>query len=163
MKNKKYLCVATVFGFFVVFIIAWVSLGGYKDMSDSSDSAYGSTDEVTGFEISKIRFDALLGEDYKVTSDGDVIECLNQAVNKWKYTYDSLEFTFYFSSEISFDEEWFSDMNYEEIWQLDYPTRISVEVKYENINTEALKGLSQRNEISSIRIGTPSRLSDSTD
>lgn len=135
------------------------SLSGYKgtiNSEASSDVAPSITDDVTGFEISKIHFDAIDDENFVVSNDQEVIDALNHTISKWKNSYDSLEFTFYFYSEEAFDEEWFEEMNYVEIWQFNYPMRIVVEVAYENINVEALKELSQRNEISSIHISNPS-------
>ena len=135
------------------------SLSGYKgtiSLDSSVDDVPSITDNVTGFEISKIHFDIIDDENFVISNDQDVIEALNHSISTWKNSYDSLEFTFYFYMEETVNEDWFEEMNYVEIWQLNYPTRIVVEVAYENINVEALKELSQRNEISSIHITNPS-------
>lgn len=134
------------------------SLSGYKGEISSQSTSDTDTDiasDVTGFEISKIHFDAIDDEDFVIDNDQDVIDGLNQTISKWKNSYDSLEFTFYFYEEEA-DEEWFEEMNYVEIWQFNYPKRIVVQVTYENINVEALKELSLRKEISSIHISNPS-------
>ena len=134
------------------------SLSGYKGEISSQSTSDTDTDiasDVTGFEISKIHFDAIDDEDFVIDNDQDVIDGLNQTISKWKNSYDSLEFTFYFYEEEA-DEEWFEEMNYVEIWQFYYPKRIVVQVAYENINVEALKELSLRKEISSIHISNPS-------
>lgn len=133
------------------------SLSGYKgeiSSQSTSDTDIDIVGDVTGFETSKIHFDAIDDENFAIGNDQDVIEGLNQTISKWKNSYDSLEFTFYFYEEA--DEEWFEEMNYVEIWQFNYPKRIVVQVAYENINVEALKELSLRKEISSIHISTPS-------
>lgn len=134
------------------------SLLGYKgevSKNDMSDITPSIKDDVVGFEISKMYFDTIDDENFVVNNDSDVIVALNRTINKWKNTYDSLEFTFYFYSEEVVNEEWFEGMNYVEIWQLNFPKRIVVEVAYENINAEALKELSRRKEISSIHISNP--------
>lgn len=134
------------------------SLSGYKgeiSSQSTSDTDIDIVGDVTGFETSKIHFDAIDDENFTIGNDQDVIEGLNQTISKWKNSYDSLEFTFYFYEEEA-DEEWFEEMNYVEIWQFNYPKRIVVQVAYENINVEALKELSLRKEISSIHISTPS-------
>lgn len=142
-----------------VYDFYWASLCGYNgttNLDNSSDDASSITGDVSGFEITKIHFDAMDDENFAIANDQDVIEALNHTIDKWKSSYDSLEFTFYFYSEEAPNEEWFEAMNYVEIWQLNYPKRIVVEVAYENINVETLKELSQRDEISSIHISNPS-------
>ena len=135
------------------------SLSGYKGeikSKDSIDAAPSITDTVTGFDISKIYFDSIDDENFSIHSDQDIIEGLNQSIGKWKNSYDSLEFTFYFNTEETIKEEWFEGMHYIEIWQFNYPQRIVVQVAYENINVEAIKELSLKKEISSIHISSPS-------
>ncbi len=130
---------------------------GYNEAEDV-DNSYADTsiiiDKTNEFEISKIHFDAI-EDDIMIENDEDVAEALNRTINKWKNNYASLEFTFYFYSEETANENWFDSMNYVNIQKLNYPARIVAEVKYESINMEALKELSQRGEISSIHISVP--------
>ena len=109
---------------------------------------------VTGFNWEKIGFSSL-----KETTNGqplcdeDVIDMIYETMDLWKYTYDYLEFTFSHNGELT--EADFENMQYQEIFSYKYPTGTMVSVKYEDINLEALKELSNRSEITWIWIGAP--------
>ena len=118
-------------------------------------------DSVSGFDYEKMVFDSLDmfgGSRFQSLSDEDVIDMINETIDKWKYTYDYLEFTFVYEGELT--EEDFNDMQYDRIFKEEYqyletPPRMIVTVKYKDINLEALKELSNREEIKQIRIRSP--------
>ena len=106
-------------------------------------------DSVTGFAYEKFKFSNNEGNTAK--SDAEVISLMNALIDQWKYTYDSIEITLY----TYVPEEELEALNYSGIMQLKYPDRTVIQVKYENINMEALKELSKRSDISYIHISAP--------
>ena len=107
-------------------------------------------DSVTGFAYEKFKFSNNDGNVAK--SDAEVITLMNALIDQWKYTYDSIEITLY----THVPEEELEALNYSGIMQLKYPDRTVIQVKYVNINMEALKELSKRSDISYIHISEPS-------
>ena len=107
-------------------------------------------DSVTGFAYEKFKFSNNEGNVAK--SDAEVISLMNALIDQWKYTYDSIEITLY----AHIPEEELEALNYSGIMQLKYPDRTVIQVKYININLEALKELSKRSDISYIHISEPS-------
>ena len=107
-------------------------------------------DSVTGFAYEKFKFSNNDGNVAK--SDAEVITLMNALIDQWKYTYDSIEITLY----THVPEEELEALNYSGIMQLKYPDRTVIQVKYININMEALKELSKRSDISYIHISEPS-------
>ena len=107
-------------------------------------------DSVTGFAYEKFKFSNNDGNVAK--SDTEVISLMNALIDQWKYTYDSIEITLY----THVPEEELEALNYSGIMQLKYPDRTVIQVKYININMEALKELSKRSDISYIHISEPS-------
>lgn len=107
-------------------------------------------DSVTGFAYEKFKFSNNEGNVAK--SDAEVISLMNALIDQWKYTYDSIEITLY----THVPEEELEALNYSGIMQLKYPDRTVIQVKYININMEALKELSKRSDISYIHISEPS-------
>ena len=107
-------------------------------------------DSVTGFAYEKFKFSNNDGNVAK--SDTEVISLMNALIDQWKYTYDSIEITLY----THVPEEELEALNYSGIMQLKYPDRTVIQVKYVNINMEALKELSIRSDISYIHISEPS-------
>lgn len=107
-------------------------------------------DSVTGFAYEKFKFSNNDGNVAK--SDAEVISLMNALIDQWKYTYDSIEITLY----THVPEEELEALNYSGIMQLKYPDRTVIQVKYININMEALKELSKRSDISYIHISEPS-------
>ena len=107
-------------------------------------------DSVTGFAYEKFKFSNNEGNVAK--SDAEVISLMNALIDQWKYTYDSIEITLY----AHIPEEELEALNYSGIMQLKYPDRTVIQVKYININMEALKELSMRSDISYIHISEPS-------
>ena len=105
---------------------------------------------VTGFAYEKFKFSNNDGNVAK--SDAEVISLMNTLIDQWKYTYDSIEITLY----THVPEEELESLNYSGIMQLKYPDRTVIQVKYININMEALKELSMRSDISYIHISEPS-------
>ena len=105
---------------------------------------------VTGFAYEKFKFSNNEGNVAK--SDAEVISLMNALIDQWKYTYDSIEITLY----THVPEEELEALNYSGIMQLKYPDRTVIQVKYININMEALKELSKRSDISYIHISEPS-------
>ena len=106
-------------------------------------------DSVTGFAYEKFKFSNNDGNVAK--SDTEVISLMNALIDQWKYTYDSIEITLY----THVPEEELEALNYSGIMQLKYPDRTVIQVKYININMEALKELSKRSDISYIHISEP--------
>ena len=106
----------------------------------------------------KIKFDFDFSS---VNSDEEINDAIAQMMKKWKYTYKALSFTVYCDASISDDD--FEDMNYYSIVQLNYPRRYVIEVEFKNINTEAIKVLSQNEAISSIHISVPLNLNTNPD
>ena len=106
-------------------------------------------DSVTGFAYEKFKFSNNEGNVAK--SDAEVISLMNSLIDQWKYTYDSIEITLY----THVPEEELEALNYSGIMQLKYPDRTVIQVKYININMEALKELSKRSDISYIHISEP--------
>lgn len=107
-------------------------------------------DSVTGFAYEKFKFSN--NEGNIVKSDSEVITLMNALIDRWKYTYDCIEITLY----THLSEEELEALNYSAVMQLNYPDRTVIQIKYENINMEALKELSKRSDISSIHISAPS-------
>ena len=105
---------------------------------------------VTGFAYEKFKFSNNDGNVAK--SDAEVVSLMNALIDQWKYTYDSIEITLY----THVPEEELEALNYSGIMQLKYPDRTVIQVKYININMEALKELSKRSDISYIHISEPS-------
>ena len=105
---------------------------------------------VTGFAYEKFKFSNNEGNVAK--SDAEVVSLMNALIDQWKYTYDSIEITLY----AHIPEEELEALNYSGIMQLKYPDRTVIQVKYVNINMEALKELSMRSDISYIHISEPS-------
>ena len=112
--------------------------------------------DVTGFNLQKIVFDSLENTKRTPTKDTDVIDGINSTIKMGSNAYDSIEFCFYYNGNVS--EELFEDMHYSNIVQANEPTRMIVRVKYNNINIEALKTLSQSSQITSIHISAASEL-----
>lgn len=110
-------------------------------------------DNISGFAYNKIIFDSLDTQNSKPTNDVAVISMLNETIEKWRYTYDCVEFTFYYDGLLTEDE--FEEMHYIDIVQTNYPSRMIVKVKYADINIKALKDLSQMSEVTSIHISAP--------
>ena len=106
-------------------------------------------DSVTGFAYEKFKFSNNEGNVAK--SDAEVVSLMNALIDQWKYTYDSIEITLY----THVPEEELEALNYSGIMQLKYPDRTVIQVKYININMEALKELSKRSDISYIHISEP--------
>ena len=106
-------------------------------------------DFVTGFAYEKFTFSNNEGNTAK--SDAEVVSLMNALIDQWKYTYDSIEITLY----THIPEEELEALNYSGIMLLNYPDRTVIQVKYENINMEALKELSKRSDISYIHISEP--------
>ena len=132
------------------------SRAGYEDSLESLEKPTDPAikDNVSGFAYSKMFFDSLDTQNNKPNSDEAVVRLLNETIEKWRYTYDYIEFTFYYDEILT--EEIFEEMHYVDILQTNYPTRMIVKVKYEDINVEAIKDLSQKTEITSIHISAPS-------
>ncbi len=125
------------------------SRAGYEGhLSDAASPDIQDT--VSGFACDKIVFDSLDTENLRPSNDEAVLRLLNETVEKWQYTCDCVEFTFYYRGVLT--EEMFQEMRYAGIVQTDSPARMIVQVKYADINTEALKELSQMAEITSIHI-----------
>ena len=112
--------------------------------------------DVMGFNLQKIVFDSLENTKRTPTKDTDVIDGINSTIKMGSNAYDSIEFCFYYNGNVS--EELFEDMHYSNIVQANEPTRMIVRVKYNNINIEALKTLSQSSQITSIHISAASEL-----
>ena len=112
--------------------------------------------DVMGFNLQKIVFDSLENTKRTPTKDTDVIDGINSTIKMGSNAYDAIEFCFYYSGNVS--EELFEDMHYSNIVQANEPTRMIVRVKYNNINIEALKTLSQSSQIISIHISAASDL-----
>lgn len=112
--------------------------------------------DVMGFNLQKIVFDSLENTKRTPTKDTDVIDGINSTIKMGSNAYDAIEFCFYYNGNVS--EELFEDMHYSNIVQANEPTRMIVRVKYNNINIEALKTLSQVSQITSIHISTVSEL-----
>ena len=131
------------------------SRAGYEDSIDSVGSPLEPAikDSITGFAYNKIVFDSLDTQNNKPDGDEAVLNLLNETIEKWRYTYDYVEFTIYYSGSLT--EEDFEEMHYIDIIQTNYPSRMIVKVKYADINMEALKDISQMSEIISIHISAP--------
>ena len=112
--------------------------------------------DVTGFNLQKIVFASLESINRTPNNDSDVINGINETIKANSNAYDVIEFCFYFDGNVS--EELFENMHHTDIVQANDPTRMIVRVKYNNINIEALKTLSQVSQITSIHISTASDL-----
>ena len=143
-------------------------LDSYEGKTDSAEIPDVPVLEntVSGFDYSKISFDSLLNtENRKPTSDEDVINMLNETMELWKYSYDQLEFTFYYDDAFvagltSWEEFDRLNYDYETMHHCDIaltlnPLIMTVRVEYKNINPEALKELSLKAEITKILITIP--------
>ena len=109
-----------------------------------------SMHDTEGCIIKKIVFDSINAE---LSTDEDVISAIAVMIEKYKYSTDSLEFTVYCKAPIP--ENSFADMNYTDFLATNYPLRYIIDVKFENINTDALMKLSGNNQVSSIHISEP--------
>lgn len=109
------------------------------------------TDVVMGFDLNKIKFNAT-----SPSSDQEVTDMLNIEIESYKYTYDSLVFILYCNADVS-DRD-FTSMNYYDLYIDEYLSKhpaIIIQVKYEDINMEALRDISNMDEISIIRVSHP--------
>lgn len=134
----------------------FASRAGYEDSLERVEQPTEPMikDNISGFAYNKIIFDSLDTQNSKPTNDATVISMLNEMIEKWRYTHDCVEFTFYYDGALT--EEDFEEMQYVDILQTNYPARMIVKVKYADINMEALKELSQKTEITAIHISAPS-------
>ena len=130
---------------------------GYEsaDVPKLDDTTEGECvkDEVIGFAFEKFHFDTLQDNFEEIKDDKDIIRILNETISVWQYTYDALVFTFYYEGNI--EENIFESMNYVQLKKLDYPLRVVVVVKYEDIDVEILRELSQKEEVKSIHVSMP--------
>ena len=126
---------------------------GVSDIPKISDDIF-VTDVVHGFDYDKITFFDIT--DGEPESDEKVISMLNETIEKWKYTYNSLVFTLYCKADLS-DRD-YTNMNYYDLYidnyRGEFPT-IIIKVKYEDINAEALRDISNIDEITSIWVTVP--------
>ena len=135
------------------YMFYWASRAAYDGYVEPADLPV-LDNTVTGFNWEKIGFSSL-----KETTNGqprcdeDVIDMIYETMDLWKYAYDYLEFRFSHNGELT--EADFENMQYQEIFSYKYPTGTMVSVKYEDINLEALKELSNRSEITWVWIGAP--------
>lgn len=112
-------------------------------------------DVVTGFAYNKIYIKLRGGVASTPNSDEEVISMLNKTIDIWKYTHDSIEFYFYHDGSLIEDD--FKGMNYSDVFIPKYQPRevVIVTVKYEDINIEAIRDISNMDEIYSIHISPP--------
>lgn len=126
---------------------------GVSDIPKISDDIF-VTDVVHGFDYDKITFFDIT--DGEPESDEKVISMLNETIEEWKYTYNSLVFTLYCKADLS-DRD-YTNMNYYDLYidnyRGEFPT-IIIKVKYEDINAEALRDISNIDEITSIWVTVP--------
>lgn len=106
------------------------------------------TDKVKGFALEKFH---IYNGKYEIKTDKDIADAINAVIDIHKYSdSQALEFAFFVDGEIN--EEIFKNMNYDDYDYVQYPSRIYLNVRYENINMNALKELSQREDVRSIYI-----------
>ena len=106
------------------------------------------TDKVKGFALEKFH---IYNGKYEIKTDKDIADAINAVIDIHKYSdSQALEFAFFVEGEIS--EEIFKNMNYDDYDYVQYPSRVYLDVRYENINMKALKELSQREDVRSIYI-----------
>ena len=114
------------------------------------------TDKVKGFALEKFH---IYNSEYEIKTDKDIADAINSVIDIHKYSdSQALEFAFFVEGEIS--EEIFKNMNYDDYDYVQYPSRVYLDVRYENINMKALKELSQREDVRSIYINIKPIVSD---
>lgn len=121
------------------------------------------TDKVKGFALEKFH---IYNGRYEIKTDKDIADAINSVIDIHKYSdSQALEFNFYVDREVSEDmcEEIFKDMNYEQLYYSSYFPSVKVIVSYKDINMKALKELSQRDDIRSIKIDVSSTIVDLTE
>ncbi|MBR6768440.1 MAG: hypothetical protein IKM34_03025 [Clostridia bacterium] len=113
-------------------------------------------DSVTGFAYEKIKFASFSGNWVSPIDEIDVIFLLNEMMDEWKWNGDYFDFCFEYDGKLTEDD--FSNMQYFKIYQDNYlgdlPEMV-VRVKFKDINLEAFKELSNREEITRIIIYGP--------
>ena len=113
-------------------------------------------DSVTGFAYEKIQFASFSGNWVSPIDEIDVIFLLNEMMDEWKWNGDYFDFCFEYDGKLTEDD--FSNMQYFKIYQDNYlgdlPEMV-VRVKFKDINLEAFKELSNREEITRIIIYGP--------
>lgn len=121
------------------------------------------TDKVKGFALEKFH---IYNGKYEIKTDKDIADAINSVIDIHKYSdSQALEFNFYVDREVSEDmcEEIFKDMNYEQLYYSSYFPSVRLIVSYKDVNMKALKELSQRYDIRSIKIDVPSLAVDLTE
>lgn len=129
-----------------------LSLASKKLFEQSLD---GNTlaDDVTGFACDKFGFSNLQNGYGVIESDAELISTLNSLIDTWKYTFDYIEITVRAESHIAQDE--LRAMNAFQVEYADYPARTVLCVRYTDIDLQALKALSNREDVMYISISEP--------
>ena len=110
-------------------------------------------DNVTGFALEKIECETFDHSSRFVKTDAELIDKINALIEAGQFDTDRIRISITSSADLS--EDVFKDMNYETInVTRKYQTSAFawLSVKYENINLEALKEISNMNTIKSINI-----------
>lgn len=110
-------------------------------------------DNVTGFALEKIECETFDHSSRFAKTDAELIDKINALIEAGQFDTDRIRISITSSAALS--EDVFKDMNYETInVTRKYQTSAFawLSVKYENINLEALKGISNMNTIKSISI-----------
>jgi hypothetical protein len=104
-------------------------------------------DAVTGFNLNKIGLANVGGcRVGAIESEEELYAALNDLIAKWKYLMITI------GSENHIEPDELENMNYRDIYHDKYPTRTVVLVMRNNLNMEALKDLSLREDVSFIWI-----------
>lgn len=130
------------------------NIGDYS-MSLAPRSSYEGRvidDTVSGFAYSKVDFISVDNQNIFPSSDEELIVALDGMIKKWRYAYDCIDFTFYYSGSLT--EKDLEEMYYADIIQSN-SLKMTVRVKHKNINMEALRDLSNKPEIERISISAP--------
>lgn len=106
---------------------------------------------VTGFACEKIGISTIQGGKTGVLkTDIQIISAVNSLIKLYQYTTDCIRVTI--GADTHLPEEALQDMNYSRISYSKYPTRTVLIIPYTDINMEALKALSNREDVHYILI-----------
>ncbi len=110
--------------------------------------------EVTGFDVDKLEFDfdtsIMVGHSWSLTSDEDVITVFHKILWYYPVIEHSCRIEFTVQSEKPLTEEDLMHMNYKSFKQGSDPQTTVIEVMGDRLNLQALRDLTQREDVTSI-------------